>query len=226
MLATATLLHPSAEVSSLNLQTFHLLDLALSDLVLAPLRPAQPRRDSSSSSDPGDLDDIVGLCIAMTWLTGFEGGKDATGGRRGEMLMGLAWRMASDRCLSSGKAAEEHRKRVWELVQVSPASRLLFVSRFSFLHPLKDAGPQHRHLSSLTPATDYRTPPFLPHLLSPTPFLTSSPRTPVDFHRCDPSFLHRRRRPWQNPVRLYLLLLITLVSERGGADLVKRAGKR
>lgn len=57
----------------------------------------------------------------MTWLVGLEGGGETGGGRRGEVLMGLAWRLAADRCLRGGKVGEEHRKRVWELVQVSPS---------------------------------------------------------------------------------------------------------
>ena len=118
VLAASTLLHPSPQITPLHVQASHLLDLALSDLVLAPLRPPPPNRDAGSKpSEPGELDDIVGLCVTMTWLVGLEGG--GGGGRRGEVLMGLAWRLAADKCLRGGKVAEEHRKRVWELVQVS-----------------------------------------------------------------------------------------------------------
>ena len=117
ILATATVLHPSPQISALHPQAMHLLDLALSDLVLAPLRSS--RTSSSDPSAEGELDDIVGLCIAVTWLVGLEGSESSSSTRKGDVLMSLAWRLATDRCRRGGQIGEEPRKRVWELVQVS-----------------------------------------------------------------------------------------------------------
>ena len=121
ILATATLLHPVPDISALHQQTVHLLDLALSDLVTASVRlRAQHSSDQERSLPTGYWDDIVGLCIAVTWLVGPE--QSSTGGNtpRGDVLMALAWRLATDKCRATGSPVDdEARKRVWELVQVS-----------------------------------------------------------------------------------------------------------